>query len=342
LVLESEYSTIESNRIWLSGNYAPYPRSAKVLNWPGALSLREGHHSLVKGNEVFNNWGEGILPMDTHDIVIEDNVVYDNFAVNIYLATVGYPTVQRNLVYSTNSAPFLRTGHPASGIVLATEPEEDKDFATNQVIVNNIVVGNRQNIAWWGPGRHGALINALIANNTLVNATANDSSASNLYIFPTPAHENVVIENNIILQNTPGAIANVPNDPAFSFRNNLWSAKPPRRASGPGDIVADPELVRPDATLEPGAVKPGWYKIGRSSPAVGASRFRSEVLDDFFGTRRRVHPDMGAHEIPGTTAEPQVVDRVDAGCGLPLVGAIVALAEERRRHCSRGRGDGSS
>jgi hypothetical protein len=313
LALRSNHHTIESNRVWLSGDFAPYPRSARTLDWPGGIALREAHHCVVRGNQVFENWGEGIIPMQLHDILIENNVVYDNFAVNIYLATAGFPVVRQNLVYSSNREPFLRDGHPPSGIVLATEPGATADFATDQIIVNNILVGNRQNIAWWGEGLSGALINAHIAHNTLVNATANDQSAINLYIHPSAAHKNVLIENNVILQDTPGQIAEVPDDPAFTFRYNLWSAAPPDHASGPGDLEGDPLLWRPDAHLVPGAVRAEWYRLQSASPGVDAAHYSTAVPYDYFGTPRGFDRDMGAHEIRKTQNEPQIVRSPETG-----------------------------
>jgi parallel beta-helix repeat protein len=296
LAYRSQYHVIEYNRIWHSGDFAPYPRIGREMGWPGALSLRAGHHSVVRGNEVFNNWGEGIMPMQTDHIVIEDNIVYDNFAVNIYLATVGHVTIQRNLVYGTNTGPFLRGGNPSSGIVFATEETGLDGYATDQIVVNNVCVGNRQNIAWWGEGRAGALINAVIANNTLVNATANDDRAANLAIAPTEAHRNVRIENNIIVQNTDGTIARVPDDATFSLSNNLWSTLPPPDATGEGDIVGDPGLVNADAVLRPGSVSADWYRILANSPARDTGLKLVEVSEDFFALPRDARPDIGAHE----------------------------------------------
>jgi parallel beta-helix repeat protein len=328
LIQDSTDTLVEGCRVWHSADYAPYPRPAQELDWSGGIALRRANHTVIRGNTVYNNWGEGIIPVSSRYVTIEDNVVYDNLAVNIYADYVGDIRIQRNLVYSTNTPPFLREGNPPPGIVFATEPKEFEQDSQNQTVINNIVVGNGHNIAWWGTGRNGALVNAVIAHNTLVNAAANDGEAVNLSIGDSPSHANVRVEGNIIVQNTPGAIADVPDDPAFTFRNNLWSVRPPRRASGPGDIVADPELANPDALLVPGAVEPDWYKIRSSSPAVGASRSQPEVTEDFFGNPRTVHPDIGAHEIPGASNEPRVVHRVDRGCGLPVVGGTLALVGE--------------
>jgi parallel beta-helix repeat protein len=296
---------IENNKVWMASDYAQYPRRASELNWSGGIATQRTHDITIRGNEVFNVWGEGIIPMNSKNITIEDNVVYDNFAVNIYLATVEGVTIQRNLVYNTNTEPFLRGGNPCTGITFATEQADTGAYSSNQVVINNIIAGHRENIAWWGEGISGALINTLIANNTLINATANSGTATNLAIDGTTAHNNVRISNNIIMQNTPGTIASVPNDSTFTFSNNLWSKTPEADARGSGDIIASPKLVNANAELSPGDVDPNWYKLTSSSPAINKAIKLSEVFDDFFGATRGNNPDIGAHEYDGS---PQITN----------------------------------
>jgi parallel beta-helix repeat protein len=291
---------IEGNKVWLAANYAQYPRSASTLNWPGGISTQHAHDITIRGNEVFHIWGEGIIPMNSRDIIIEDNIVYDNFAVGIYLATVEGVLIQRNLVYNTNSEPFLRGGNPSTGITFATEVSDTGAWSSNQVVINNIVAGHRQNIAWWGEGRSGALINTLIANNTLINAVSNSGDATNIMIDGTEKHENVQIRNNIIVQNTPGTIARVPDDPAFIFSNNLWSKTPESDAQGSGDIIANPNLVNANGILIAGHVDPDWYRLANyNSPAIGKALRLTQVKKDYFGLVRDNSPDIGADEYLG-------------------------------------------
>lgn len=309
LAQESDNNSIENNKVWLAASFAPYPRSASTLDWPGGIALQRTNNITVVGNEVFNVWGEGIIPMNSKNITIKNNIVYNNFAVNIYLATVEGVTIQRNLVYNTNSEPFLRGGNPSGGIVFATESQDAGAHSSNQTVINNIVVGHSQNIAWWGEGVYGALINTLIANNTLINATVNRETATNLFIDSTAAHNNVWIINNVIVQNTPGNIANVPNNSAFSFSNNLWSKTPEADAQGSGDIIANPKLVNANATLSPGNVDPNWYTLTSTSPAINSAVKLTEVFSDYFGAARGNNPDMGAHEydgIPQLTITPTI------------------------------------
>jgi parallel beta-helix repeat protein len=224
--------------------------------------------------------------------VIEDNIVYDNMRVAIYVNRSGYTTVQRNLVYHTT--PFFMDGPPPSGIVIATEALGTEGFSTDNRIVNNIVVGGGRCFGTlWQVTTHGGLINTLIAHNTFVNLQGEDPC---FYISPNPAHSNTRIENNLFFQES-GTIADVPEGPAFHWSHNFWSGPPPAYASGPGDIVGDPLLVRPDTPLAPGTVEADWYRLQAQSPARDAAQSDPQVTEDFFGEPRDSNPDMGAHEF---------------------------------------------
>jgi parallel beta-helix repeat protein len=305
------HNLIDGNRVWLAANFAPYPRSASSLDWPGGISLQLANNTTIRGNEVFHVWGEGILVMNGKDIKIEDNVVYDNFAVNIYFSTVQRVLVQRNLVYNTNSEPFLRHGNPATGITFSSEALDTGVWSSEQVVINNIIAGHRQNLAWWGKGKSGALINAYIANNTFINAVSNSGDATNIMIEGSEKHSNVKILNNIFIQNTPGTLAKIPTDPAFTFSNNLWSKSPEPAAQGFGDIIANPQLLNANATLVAGNIDPNYYKLTNYSPAIDGAVKLDKVTQDFFGTSRDGSPDIGAHEyiegsslLPSTTINP--------------------------------------
>jgi len=289
---------IENNDVWMSSDYAQYDRKASELNWSGGIASIRTHDITIRGNRVFHVWGEGIIPMYSTNIIIEDNIVYDNFAVNIYCDDCDGVLIQRNLVYSTNTPPFLRKGNPTIGILIANEGRySEPPVPKNHVIINNIIAGHRYNINWWTS--RGGLTNSLIANNTLINAASNTDSPINLKIDDSSYHQNVQVRNNIIVQNTPGTIASVPNDSAFTFSNNLWSETPESDARGSGDIIANPKLVNANAALSPGKVDPSWYKLTGTSPAINSAVKLTEVTLGFFGASRGSNPDIGAHEYDG-------------------------------------------
>jgi hypothetical protein len=287
-VYRCPHNRIEGNRIWLTGNFATYPRSAKDVNWPGGLSMRGADHVVVHGNELFHVWGEAILPMQCHNLVISDNLVYNNYAVEIYVDWCSNVVVSGNFVYHTGEGPFLRNGKACSGIVFTTEDPGFGEPVGNQTVINNICVGNVQNIAWWGSRPDGGFRNAIIANNTLVNAVG-----AGLQIPSNSAHSNVQIRNNIIYE-AGGSLITVPSN--FTCSHNAFSAAPPSSARGQGDVIGNPGLVDVNRRLVEGASDPGWYKLVAGSACRDAGFALSQVKEDFWKTLRDNSPSIGAHE----------------------------------------------
>ncbi|MFQ5421872.1 MAG: hypothetical protein ACE5EY_16100, partial [Anaerolineae bacterium] len=64
-----------------------------------------------------------------------------------------------------------------------------------------------------------------------------------------------------------------------------------------GDIIANPQLINPDASLLPGAVDAGRVRLQASSPAVDTAVFVGE-LQDYFNNPRGLSADIGMHEHP--------------------------------------------
>jgi len=239
--------------------------------------------------------------------VVEDNTVYDNMATNIFCNTCGDLLVQRNLVYSSSTH-----SPPNKGISIGLDWDipGDTAYSSNHTVINNMVIGCQFNFSFnvytakgnW-PGR-GALINTLIAHNTFVNANANGtarlsgaSAPAAIWIAPHSEHKNVRIENNIFLQDlSKGRLVSVPQDPAFHWSHNLWSSPPPSDVQSPRDVIGDPVLKNPNAAILPGEVKPDWYKLDASSPAIDAAKSISEASEDFFRSSRNRSPDTGADE----------------------------------------------
>ena len=83
---------------------------------------RDGNYITVRGNTVYENWGEGILvdanTGESKNIIIEDNIVYDNFALQIDINRAENVTLQRNLTYHTNNTDWRRGGNPSACIVV--------------------------------------------------------------------------------------------------------------------------------------------------------------------------------------------------------------------------------
>jgi parallel beta-helix repeat protein len=293
---------IEANSVWHSSDYCQYRRGTS-LPWPGSILAKYCDDVTIRGNTSYENYGEGILLAGCNRCLVEDNIVYDNMSTNMFLNTCSEGIVQRNLVYYTGP-------DPSRGISLGLDYDIDPGtaFLTDNTVINNIVVGCYFNFSFHvytgggtDPGGRGALINTLIAHNTLVNAkgTPRDSiwQPTAIWIRSYADHDNVRIQNNIFLQDPAlGVLAYVPVDDAFTLSHNLWSSAPPSHVSGPGDVVGNPRLVNPGASLVPGSVDPEWYRLASGSPAIGAGTVLAQVTDDFWRTIRDASPDMGAHE----------------------------------------------
>ena len=174
-------------------------------------------NSTARGNVVYNNYGEGLVAgRFSTAITLEDNVSYDNDHANLYVNSAAYPvvpvsythldvykrqsydnrganiylvnttnvTVRRNFVFCTNDPISWRgTGgqyRPGPGLQV-----RDEDFktppppSTGQVIVNNIVVGCGVNFGVSTQINGGGLNNAVVANNTFVNARSVSGDAAN-------------------------------------------------------------------------------------------------------------------------------------------------------------------
>lgn len=300
MIHDSENIIVDNNRVWHSCDYAPWVDGrTSAVEWPGGIAMQRSSFVTVSNNQVFNNWGEGIIPMASDNVEIVGNTVYDNFAAQIYLERSSYSTVEKNLVYHTNDPNFRRSGNPSPCLGLADELHQfgsTPQRTRNVNVINNIIVGCSQNFFWWGEadGTNG-LRDSVIAHNTIINAVSNTANPYGI-IISDGNHQSSKIENNIVLQNDGVIASSVSN---VNFSKNLWSKTPEADARDSGDIIADPKLVNANATLSPGEVNPGWYKLTSTSAAINSAVKLSEVSNDYFGSARGNDPDIGAHEFDG-------------------------------------------
>jgi parallel beta-helix repeat protein len=263
--------------------------------------------SVFQGNTVFNTWGEGIMLMACDGFIIEDNIVYDNFALNLYSEHSANVVIQRNLVYHTGAAAFLRGGNPPYGIKIADEAGMDPYtpatlYSHDIRVLNNMVMGHEINFVASGDSPDpGGLLNSIVANNTFVNARSLTGSPIGMVVTDR-VNTNARIENNIILQDS-GSLTDIANDPDLHFSHNLWSRTPPSHVASPDDIVGNPLLALTGPTGA-GELLPDYFKLQAGSPAIGRAKVISEITGDFFRHLRDSSPDIGAHEFGATEADP--------------------------------------
>ena len=251
----------------------------------GLGAVRHPTRTTLRGNRVYNNWGEGLSAFDADHTTIEGNTVYDNYAVNIYLDNAPYTVVQRNLIYSTDPAYYK-----APGIGFCDEDYGHPATTHDVRIVNNLVLGGNRGFFFWLQRSEGGLKNAVIAHNTFAN-----SDGQALLLILDCQHQNSRIENNIFLQEDTLPIAELCDSRELRFRNNVWSKAPPANAMGLGSIVANPQLARTGAT-GPGRLAADWFRLLARSPAIDRAVLISEVSTDYAGRARGSSPDCGGWE----------------------------------------------
>lgn len=282
-----------------------------------ALSFVDVDNSIARGNTIYNNFGEGLVADRwTNYLTFEDNISFDNKNANIYLTATAYPLIQRNLVFCTNDLDWWRAAkdQPAPGIMMRDEDYEGSSTkppaSKGQVVINNIVVGCGVNFGVSTQFSGGGLNDALIANNTFVNARGGSGGGSLNVSFAGDAnYKNSSFINNLILQpsdsSTPTAQILLslgdPDMSTFTLANNLYSVLPFKNwpTSEPGRVVADPQLVNPVMPVKGSIPDANGYALQSNSPAINAGRAVARVTEDFFGQSRGGVLDIGADETGG-------------------------------------------
>ena len=283
MLVSGDYGIVENSRVWQNANRnetnTPYGQGG----WATGLSAaRHPNYAVLRGNTIYNNWGEGLSTFEANGTVMEDNVVYDNWSTNVYISDATNVLLQRNLVYGSDNS-LIKSG---SRIGIEMGDEVYNPPSSNITIINNLVYGNYRNFFWWQGNKGGGLLNVLIANNSFINSR----STSGVQIDAGP-HQNVRFYNNIVQQDGSLPVAGVDSGSGITFSHNLWSKKPPSIASGAGDIIADPLLTKTG-----NFTSPAWYQLQASSPARDSAVRISEVVSDFFGKSKGDLPDIGAFE----------------------------------------------
>lgn len=268
------------------------------------LVFIEAQNSVARRNQVYQNWGEGLVAGRRSDrITLENNVSWDNRHANLYINAVTYPVAQRNLIYCTDNREFWRkagqpTYRPGPGIVLRDEVlDGNVPISHHQVVVNNIVVGCGRNFTVSSQRTEGGLRDAIIAHNTFVEARGEVGSAYLNVSFSEATYVNSVFSNNLIVQ-SDHAVArqsgtNVLNNMRVS--HNLYSSPPHSSWFGGevGRVMGDPRLVNSSRQMPP---DPAWYDLQSGSPAINRGLPLPQVAADFHGSARSSPPDIGAHE----------------------------------------------
>jgi hypothetical protein len=221
--------------------------------------------------------------------LIEDNIIHDNFSTNIYISDSTNVLCQRNFVYMNPNSYIY--GYGSNGGIMMGDETYNPPSA-NITIINNVAYGNHGNIWWWQGVQGGGMDNVLIANNTFVNGIGDPNRGRGGVIISSGDHQNVRFENNLIWQDGDLPVIATSDQSGIIYSHNLWSKTPYDAASGPGDVIGDPMLVKIGDLFSP-----DWYRLTEFSPAIDKALLIPEVVVDYFGIPRDDFPDMGALEF---------------------------------------------
>jgi len=283
ILITGDYGIVQNSKVW---NNCLSNIGGTAGFWASGLSAaRDPNYAVIRRNEIYENWGEGLSTFEANGTLIEDNVIHDNYSANLYISDATNITVQRNFVYVSGTM----IGSNQSGIMLGDETYNPA--SANITIINNIVYGTHGNFHWWQGIQGGGMNNVLIAHNTFVNGTGNVNNGEGGVIISGGNHVNVRFFNNLVQQDGVLPVIATGYLAGVTYTNNLWSKPPVAAASSPGDIVGDPKLSKTGSPYSP-----DWFLLTSSSPAIDKGTQIPAVTNDFFKGLRGNYLDIGAHE----------------------------------------------
>jgi len=266
---------------------------------------------VIRNNQIYENYGEGVLCLYTDNLLVEGNRVFDNLAQDTYFDQCSYTTIRNNLIYYTSNHEYWNSASkPECGIEFSNEGLiSGHPVGHDLKIYNNIIVNTGYGIAFWaGRAPGSAIINNTIANNTVINNFSYGEGIG--FDSPSGTNQNTIVENNLV--QVVGTPLNSPTISGLTFSHNMYSKTP--SYLGAGDLVGNPLLANSSQSVD-SSIDPNWYTLTSSSPAIGRALVLSDVQTDYFGTVRGSSPDIGAHENnvngpPVATATPSPTPRL--------------------------------
>jgi hypothetical protein len=307
-----DYSVVEYCRVWEAARLncrasgcptSPYPNGGWASGLSSCRDPQDGitDNAVLRGNIVYNNWGEGLSTFESRGTVLEDNIIYNNWATNTYISDARNIIFQRNMVYVTST-----NGYGNAALFTIADEVASKPRSQDNTVINNLFYGKNVDIFSWTLVAGSGLTNTLIAHNTFINSemrTGNTNSGSR-------------IMNNIFDYG-----ASVPSKSGLTFSNNAWTNAPPANAVGPGDKIGNPVLAK-TGSITPGGLTADFFKVLATSIAIDGAASLSEVSDDYFKTVRGASRDIGAHEFNSGSAAPN-----SSYCNSPQAPVIDGIAE---------------
>lgn len=151
------YNTALENAPWNSSDV-----------WPRALAIDVSTDTVVRGNTVFKNYGEGIGALSSKDLLYQNNIVYDNYSVQMYFDNAQNVTATNNIFFHTGDESFFRSGKPGIGLLIANE-YTTYEMPTRGILVQDNIFADVQPVFYDGSyGRGGGIASSVLEPNTIL------------------------------------------------------------------------------------------------------------------------------------------------------------------------------
>ena len=186
---------------------------------------------IIRNNEVYENWGEGIDAFLSSDVVIENNLSYDNYSVNVYVDTGKNIIIRNNTIHARNTW-YYRDNRPAIGIMLSDEGTATTKMLTPNTCIDNILIENNDisdvmsGICFWEDKENTWETNTYkditINNNTIDNTWEYDLFMNKVTHKNVPLPSGCKFTNNKIYPDKRNRYMFVGDPDAWEFENNQY------------------------------------------------------------------------------------------------------------------------
>ncbi|GCE15142.1 right-handed parallel beta-helix repeat-containing protein [Tengunoibacter tsumagoiensis] len=267
-----------------------------VQNGTGGIDATYATAVTLAGNIIYGNRGLGldINGCDTVDMV--GNVLHDNTGVEIQYNNTINTTAEQNFVYESTSASNHADGKLPHGVQFGNFSDIGANPINNNVVRNNIFVGQDTGFIYVSVGLGGGLKNTVVANNTFYGGPGGFV----VYIDPDAGHQNTQFVNNIFMGTHSGWVGDVPQSAGLQFQHNTWWGGDGNAIGGASasDVNANPQFVGE------GSLDAASYQLQAASALRGKGVHLATVTNDFAGSKRPIQGsyDIGAYQYASAQA----------------------------------------
>ena len=325
LLVSGENIVVEDNHVHdcvMSNEYstADYGWSQCVMTWAWDYNRGEMSKNVVwQRNNIHDAWGEGIDVILCDNCVARQNTITNTFSVIIYVDNSRNVVIEDNVLRQTTEKYNNNKGFRPAGIAIGNENWMSHPIPiTNVTIKNNLVIGSRIGVGYWGWSNYYS--NIKIYHNTfwrIIGAALYiDSPSQQGKAQDCEARNNFFYISDKYWAGTVGY--NEKN--GWTFGSNFWYGMSWLPLSDTGSTTSkaqDMGNVQPDQLFyaDPAyncdnnnywnnkeiakecfrpSVKPvSWYNLNKSGTRI----VKDSVTDDFFGcSRNQNSPSIGLAE----------------------------------------------